>query len=254
MRAVISLVTAVLVCSSALRTASAQSTDQAALSKQLSRGSTAERESAFEQAFRIPPSQRQDVLWQALIQELVRLNQELAQRRLARSVGAEMTPAPGMGEYYGLVLQAVIQCQCSRAIDALAGALGSGRGVINALVALGDEAVPAVVSQARAGGVRQASDALIALGEFLAGRIGISAESKRAIAWAAEERLHGIQHPLVLNHAMRVAAATGKPELRAIIRGIARSEHEVVMRGISDPADIRQVQRVASHLTSPIPE
>lgn len=153
-------------------------------------------------------------------------------------------------EIYFEVAEVVVALRDPRAIPALAGALGTGMMVINALVAFGEQAVPAVLAvtaspdsewSAVGGGLWT----LKLMVEGAAAR-PLSQPTLQQVRRVARQRLTGQQFVAILYHAIELAAVLGDADLRQVVERLEGDPSEAVARGIADSDDIEQLQRRAA--------
>jgi len=202
-----------------------------------------------------PRAQRSAAVDAALVRELGRLNEARRQRREDDRAGNPLVgdfPA----EYYRDVIELVSESTRPTTIPALAGALGTGRMVDDALAKFGAQAVPPVLEIARStvGTITEGhagdtppeivGDALTTLSLILQSP-GVPEPSRAAIATVARERLSGLQHPSVVIAACRLAIATRDPALRQRVAELAEDGAQVTAFGISDASRAQQVRLVA---------
>ena len=243
----------------ALHTASLNAqVDQRALAQQLLRGGIGERSRALETARAIQPRNIGPELRAALISTLEREGQLHARRDEADRRGEAVEPLEDP-EFIFRVSSVVAELRDPLAIPALTGALGTGSGspVTKALVAFGEQAVPALVEPV---GSPRASPyvvdgALIVL-RFLvegAGPQPLSASSLNNIRRGAKSRLTGKQYFTTLWWAIDLAVALDDAELRRIVGSLASDPDEVVARGIDDPELIEETQRLAAERLAGVP-
>lgn len=203
------------------------------------------------------PGNRSAQLDQALANELVRLN-TLARARMELDRAGKPIIEDFPTDHHREVIALVTESSRALVLPALLGAIGTGGMVNEALVRFGDEAVPGVISVARArvGLVTTGSpgdtpppevgDAINVLrGLSLQTTKPINAQSRMAILALARDRLTGPQDVVVAMAACRLAVATKDPTLRARVSTLAASRNEVASLGIADPKWVDSLQRVA---------
>jgi hypothetical protein len=108
-------------------------------------------------------------------------------------------------------------------IPALVGALGTGNLVVNALVALGEQTLPAVMTVAMStddGDVGQVSGALLTLARLWS-TATLTDSSRRQILDLAGQRMRMKQHALIWGWACELALTTGDSRLRASVEEVA---------------------------------
>jgi hypothetical protein len=259
MRKILTITAITLIAVSAPRSGLAQSAtlvDQLVAS--LSGGDQRAREEAVSYIRKkIQPADRSAELEQALANELVRLN-TLGRARMELDRAGKPIPDSFPADHLREVIALVSESPRPLVLPALLGAIGTGGMVKDALVRFGDEAVPGVISVARAkvGLVTTGSpgdtpppevaDAINVLRELLGKTTKpVSAQSRVAILAVARDRLTGPQDVVVAMAACRLAVATRDQTLRARVSALAENRNEVASLGIVDPRFADNLQRVA---------
>ncbi|MGH7612977.1 MAG: hypothetical protein ACREMW_02905, partial [Gemmatimonadales bacterium] len=192
----------------------------------------------------------------ALIRALEREGQNHAQRYHADLRGEALEPLEDP-EFIGRVSSVVAELRDPGAIPALVGALGTGPPVTRALVAFGEQAVPALLVAVRSPETTLyvVDDALLAFRFMVegAGPHPLSAGTLNEIRRAAKQRLTGKQHFSTLWWAIDLAIALKDPDLRRIVQSLASDRDAVVSRGIEDPETIEETQRLAAERLAGVP-
>ncbi|MGH7612990.1 MAG: hypothetical protein ACREMW_02970 [Gemmatimonadales bacterium] len=241
----------------ALGTATVQAqVDQSALARQILGGNSRERSRALEAAGALGPQIGLE-LRAALIKSLERANEVQAQRYHADLRGEPLEPLLEDPEFTARVSRVVAELRDPWAIPALVGALGTGSPVTRALVAFGEEAVPALLGAVRSPESTHyvVEEALVAF-RFLvegAGPHPLSAGTLNEIRRATKQRLTGKQYFTTLWDAIDLAIALKDPDLRRIVKSLASDRDAVVARGIEDPETIEETQRLAAERLAGVP-
>lgn len=232
--------------------------DQRALAEQLLRGSIGERSRALETARAIQPRNIGPELRAALISTLEREGQLHARRDEADRRGEAVEPLEDP-EFIFRVSSVVAELRDPLAIPALTGALGTGSGspVTTALVAFGEQSVPALLGVVRSPETSHyvVEGALVVL-RFLvegAGPHPLSAATLSAIRRAAKQRLTGTQYFTTLWDAIDLAMALNDSGLRRIVQALASDRDSVRARGIDDAETIADTQRRAAERLAGVP-
>ncbi|MGH7612979.1 MAG: hypothetical protein ACREMW_02915 [Gemmatimonadales bacterium] len=230
--------------------------DQSALAQQMLGGNAMERSRALEAARTLGPQNVGPELRGALITALEREGQIRAQRYQAGRRGEALQSLEDP-EFIARVSRVVAELRDPRAIPALMGALGTGAPVTRALVAFGEEAVPALLAAVRS---RETMDdvvdeALLTLRFMVegAGPHSLSAGTLNDIRRAAKQRLSGKQYFSTLWWAIDLAIALKDPDLRRIVQSLASDRDAVVARGIEDSETIEETQRLAAERLAGVP-
>jgi hypothetical protein len=194
----------------------------------------------------------------ALIAALEREGQRLVARYRARR-GGEALPPLEDPEFIGAVSRAVARLRDPRAIPALAGALGTGFTVIDALAAFGELAAPAVLAvvtspESMPDAVNHGLITLRFMVEAAETR-PLSADTWAQIRGAAAQRLAtgaGL-YLTTLWRAIDLAVVLKDPALRRTVESLASDRHALVARGVTDPEDIDRTQKRAADRLAGIP-
>jgi hypothetical protein len=230
--------------------------DQRALAQQILNGSARERSRAVEEARALGPQNTGPELRAALIAALEREGQLEAQRYHADLRGQTLEP-PELPEFIFRLSGVVAELQDPAAIPALVGVLGTGSPVTNALVAFGEEAVPAILAAVRSPETTHyvVDGALIALRFMVegAGPHPRSASTLNEIRSAAKQRLIGKQYFTTVWSAIDLAVALKDPDLRRIVDSLASDRNAVVARGIEGAETIEETQRRAADRLAGVP-
>lgn len=230
--------------------------DQHALAEHILRGDITERSRALEVARGLGPQDIGPELRAALTATLEREVEVRVQRYWADRRGEALKPLEDP-EFIFPLSRIVGELRDPRTIPALAGALGIGSPVTRALVAFGEQAVPAVLAVVTSPRSThyQVDEGLIVL-RFLvegAGPQPLSAGTLEEIRRVAEQHLTGKQYFTTLWWAIDLAVALDDPDLRQIVRSLASDREQVVDRGIEDPELIDETQRLAAEALAGVP-
>lgn len=254
-RQVVLLVLAVFAVALGPTTVQAQ-VDQRALAQQILSGSARERSGAVEAARALGPQNTGPDLRAALIAALEREGQVESQRYYADLRGEALEP-PEVPELIFRLSAVVAELRDPAAIPALVGVLGTGSTVTNALVAFGEEAIPAILAAVRSQETTHhvVDGALIALRFMVegAGPHPLSAATLNEIRSAAKQRLTGKQVFTTVWRAIDLAVALKDPDLRRIVKSLATDRKEVIARGIEDSETIEETQRRAADRLAGVP-
>jgi hypothetical protein len=182
----------------------------------------------------IPAAERQPVLENALIEEALRLNDERAERRDAVRTGQAVIPVASDAEYVSQVLDTLAEETSPAVLPALLLFIDTNTRTMKAVADFGETALPYVVAMAKGNDRVAAGSALFTL-EFMLTRPSIrtplSAQSRTRIVEVAKSRLHGVQAADITTPAVRLAVATGDPELLKRVRSIVVDPHVAVELG-----------------------
>jgi hypothetical protein len=230
--------------------------DQSALAAQIRRANAKERSRALEQVRLLGPESTGPELRAALIAALEQEGQLRGRRYHADLRGDRLEPLEDP-EFVFRLSRVVAALRDPQAIPALTGALGSGAPVRRALVAFGEEAVPALVAAVGSPESIEyvVDDALIALRLMVegAGPQPLSAGALTEVRRVAKLRLTGKQYFTTLWDAIDLAVALDDPELTQIVRSLASDRDAVIARGIEDPELIQETQRLAAERLAGVP-
>jgi hypothetical protein len=224
---------------------------QARLADWIVSGSRGLKEGALANILTIPPDKREQVLEDALVSELERLNQQRYNRVSLLRSGKPHEPEDREGERNGEyrldVTRAVEQSSNPKVIPALVGALGSGSAVSKALAKFGEAAVDRVARVAREGHPddNAVTDAIWALRYVLEGGKPMSSAARDTILIVALERLTGHQYFLHVGPAAELAIATKDPTLRRRVEQLAADPTEIERMGVTDPWQAKHVRDAA---------
>jgi hypothetical protein len=245
----VGLVAAVLLAMVLSPTSVRAQVDQLALAAKLRRGTVVERSRAVEAARVLGGHRMGPELRTALIEALERENRVHVRRYQAGRRGETLGPLDDP-EFILRVSRVVADLQDPRAIPALAGALGTGSTVTEALVAFGEQAVPAVLAVVTSrNSMHYTVDEGLVMLRFLvegAGPLPLSAETLERVRRAAEQRLTGKQYFTTLWDAIDLATALKDPGLRRVVESLASDSSAILARGIEDPELIQETQRLAA--------
>lgn len=254
----------IMLCWALLGAASVQAqVDQRAIAKGLLAADGADRVRALARAEAIRPADMGPELRSALIEALEREGELLARREAARQRGEAVPPLERLQdpEFILALARLVIELRDPRAIPALAGALGTGGRVTQAVVDFGEQAVPAVVAVVMSpeSSPYAISDGLIALRCMVegAGVSPLSARTLEAVRRAVEFRLTSLGRLAstggTLRWAVDLAVALDSPGLRRIVESLSVDPNEVIARGVTDPDLIARTQRHATERLAGVP-
>jgi len=182
----------------------------------------------------------------ALIEALDSANQVQATRSKAPRHGEKLQDLYDP-EFQVKVARTLARLKDPRTIPVLAGALGTGGVVTDALADFGERAVPDVrrVVVSPESDTWLVNDGLEAL-RFMVEAGNISAKARKEIRSAAKMRLlSNKQNVTTLWWAIDLGAALNDPELKQIIRSPASDRKAIVARGLIDPYEIDKTQRRA---------
>ena len=223
--------------------------NQSELARALRSGTRLEQQRAAMMSLRMNVRDVGSELASALVDALVRENSfiEEHQSNPAKRGEALSVDAPLLQHD---LAASVIRFEDTRAIPALAGALGTGMAVVEALVAFGELALPEVsgVAGDTSSAASMATDALIAL-RHLAESERDRASSGRSRAAAKDVAKvwldHPKPHPSLLLRAIDVGIASGDAGVRARIRRIADDPNELIRRGVADERTLDRLRERA---------
>lgn len=220
---------------------------QVDIASHLLAGTDEERADAADLALEIPSDIREPILRDALVRELIRLNEALARRHALLDAGQQNLPPLTFGEYRGTLVTAVAQSTDPKVIPALIGALGTGSIVIRGLAKFGEEAIPAVVAAARNGLPWVVDDGMDTLRLMITSAKDrpLSSESMQTIVEVARSHLYGRQSLAVIAVACELAVSTKDPGLRDRVSQLASDPREAQKLGVA-PHDVPVVQRQAA--------
>jgi hypothetical protein len=203
---------------------SVQSQWQEALAVRLRTGTVEERLAAVGQVLRIPSQDRAPALVQALADELSRVNALSEKRRVRPGVVDSEWDTVGIGEDYGMLVEANARTgePVAEALPALVGALGTGKLATDAVARFGSAALPqvlAALNDADAAALTR-SGAAIAIHTMLRdGRLG-NPDRERVVT-AVRDILSWPQHVIVYGASIDLAVATGNLTLLGRVQQIA---------------------------------
>jgi hypothetical protein len=216
-------------------------------------GSQAEKEGSVSYVLTIPANERGQLVQDALMKEMARLNAERFSRlSLARAgkqvVAEDQDGSERFGEYRGMVTQAVSQSSNSAVIPVLIGALGSGPIVSKALAKFGPAAITPLAKVARENHPDRhaVADALHALRDILDSGAVLSREARDSVLTVAVERLTGPQHFVIVAAACDLAVSTSDVTLRRRVQQLAGDSAQRAAMGITDVETSAFVQKAAS--------
>jgi len=187
----------------------------------------------------IPAGAREPVLANALIEEAIRLHDEMVQRREAIRGGERLAPVAEEGAYMFQVADALAQDKSFAALPALLLLISAGRPPVQAIADFGDPAVPYVLALAIGNEPEEESAALLTLECMLTRvtlRAPLSASSRSRIVDIARSKLYGVQDPGVGIPAVRLAVATRDPALVKRVRQLIADWRIANELGLSDKA------------------
>jgi len=231
--------------------------DQGTLAQALQSETFQDRYQAVQDALKIPPDQRDEVLWLALVREMVRVREESHQGLdlIESGRGAEVERrGEAYGEYHLSLIEAVSQWRDPRALKPLILAAASGNTANLAIVGFGEVAVPLLIDAARNGHFSETGGVLYTLQLLLEGRPGnippgpipptaLSRASKEQIVIVAREMLRPGRFWTRVTSAARLALATGNDELRQEVELLAHDFGRLAADYGIPPIQIETVQR-----------
>jgi hypothetical protein len=147
-------------------TVTAQIPSQEELISTLRAGAPTARAAAIDRVARIPPDQRGEDLWLALVDELQRLTRENDARDDLTAAGKEVPASGVLGGVEGYLpdlITVVGEWRDVRVLPALISAPGGGMIITEPILRFGDTAVPLLIDAARRGRRSQLGGSLLAL-------------------------------------------------------------------------------------------
>jgi hypothetical protein len=241
--------------------AAGQQSDQRNLAQQLRSGSPEERHKVAQDILQISPDDRDESLWVALTDELLRLGMESHARGDALEAGQQVASlGEDHADYYFAVVKAVSEWGDARTLPALIASAGRGMVVVQAIVRFGETAVSPLIQTVRDGHKDEKGGVLLALQILLEGHLEgpqgtynipptpVSSTMRNQIVQLTRELLKSktLEWPHIPSLAA-LALATGDEDLRQQIETLAISPAALMaLSGLNDVPHILQLQAAIS--------
>jgi len=243
------VLTLVVVACAPTAAASAQEVTQKQLAERILTAPVADKAQAVAQVFSIPVDSREPGLEAALVQELLRLNEDDRNRWMATKEGKPFQPeGPAESEYRMAVARLVGESRNPGVVPALVGALGSVAGIGSAIVRFEDKAVAPLVAAARAAHPNYAApaEALSTLRLLIESGKRMTDPSFAQIISVAGQRMSGQQYFGHVIAAIDLGIATNDDRLRARVTQLSADSFQIRQMGITDPKQAQRVRDAAA--------